>query len=229
MMALSPNLELAPGDNLTAEEFIRRYENMPGMEKAELIGGVVYMPSPVSVQHGDLDSNVNLWLGLYPLHTPGCKTSTNASVFMLRDVPQPDQHLRILTEYGGRTRKAGKYLQGAPEVIVEVARSSVSIDLHQKKDLYEGAGVPEYVVVLVEEGEVRWHQHSRSGYRKLPQSRDGVFRSEVLPGLWLHAKALLAGDMPQVVRVLNDGLDSPEHTEFVAQLAEKRRKSRRRS
>ena len=40
-------LPLEHGDHLTREEFERRYEAMPHVRKAELIEGVVYMPSPV--------------------------------------------------------------------------------------------------------------------------------------------------------------------------------------
>ena len=42
---------LENGDRLTRDEFERRYEAMPHLKKAELIEGVVYVPSPVRYRH----------------------------------------------------------------------------------------------------------------------------------------------------------------------------------
>jgi Uma2 family endonuclease len=210
---------LVPGDRLTREEFLRRWENMPQVKRAELIGGIVYMPSPVSFEHGE--SDLTTWLRVYAAFTPGCKPGSNATWFMLDDAPQPDDHLRILPECGGRSSIEGLFLQGAPEMAAETSRSSSAYDLHQKKDLYEQAGVQEYIVVLLREREVRWHRLVSGRYQLVPVPPDGILRSTIFPGLWLNVPALLAGNARQVLETLQQGLSSPEHAEFVARLQAK--------
>src|SRR5712671_4503372 len=128
---------LAPGDKLLRDEFLRRWESMPTLKRAELIGGIVYMPSPLSLGHGDKDLDVSTWLGVYAAATPGCKGGTNTTWLMLDDSPQPDVHLRILPEYGGKSRVVGRYPQGAPELAIEICQSSASYDLTHKKNLYQ--------------------------------------------------------------------------------------------
>jgi len=217
--------EIAPlvqGDKLTREEFLRRWEAMPQVRKAELIGGIVYMPSPQTADHGDMDVDVGYWLRTYTRKTPGCQPSHNATTFMLEDAPQPDLHLRILPEYGGNTRMHHRFVTGAPELVSEVSLSSTSYDLHQKLELYQEAGVVEYIAILLREQEIRWHRLRGSAYQLLPQSTEGIICSKVFPGLWLDVQAMLRRDLEQVLATLQQGLDSPAHAKFVTQLARKR-------
>lgn len=214
---------LMAGDFLTREEFLRRWEAHPGVKKAELIGGVVYM-TPIGVDHGDFDSRVSHWLNHYSLHTLGCRVGSNSTWYMLEDAPQPDVHLRLLPELGGNCRVEGGYLKGAPELAAETAYSSSSYDLHQKKDLYEAAGVEEYVVLVLEDKRVIWHRLVGKRYQPLPLQPDGTICSVVFPGLWLDPAALLQGRMNRVLEVLDWGLRSPEHAAFVRAL-EKRAQS----
>src|SRR5262249_30285108 len=144
-------------DTLTTDEFMRRWEAHPEIKFAELIGGLVFMPSPLSVDHGESDIDVGTWLGVYKAATPGTAGGTNTTTFLLDAVPQPDLYLRILPEFGGGSWVENRYLHGIPELLTEVSGSSASYDLHQKLDLYEAAKVPEYLVVLVYEPEIRWH------------------------------------------------------------------------
>ncbi|HEX5272906.1 MAG TPA: Uma2 family endonuclease [Gemmataceae bacterium] len=215
--------ELVRGDCLSRDEFLRRWEAMPDLKRAELIRGVVYMPSPVSWEHGDTEQNVAGWLAVYKAATPGCAGANNATWLMGEDeAPQPDTSLRILPEYGGQSRVEGRYAVGAPEFLAEVCISSAAYDLHQKLEVYEGAGVHEYLAALMREGEVRWHRLTGSHFEVVPVPADGVYRSAAFPGLWLDAAALLRGDLARVLAVLNDGTKSPEHQQFVSQLAARR-------
>jgi len=208
-------LPLYPGQRLTRDEFLRRWEAMPQLKFAELIGGIVYMPSPLSTEHGDTDFNVATWLGTYAVLTPVCRGNDNSTWLMLEDSPQPDKSLRILTEYGGHSRPQGKYLSGAPEFLSEVSLTSESYDLNEKLNLYQAAGVDEYLAVLLESREIRWRRLVDGVYELMPASADGVLRSQVFPGLWLQPAALLAGDMALVLATLQQGLQSPEHAAFV--------------
>src|SRR6202035_4701033 len=88
---------LQNGDHLTRDEFERRYDAMPGLKKAELIEGVVYMPSPVrAIEHGSPHTAIVTWLGVYWAQTPGTRACTDASVRLdLDNEPQPDGLLMI--------------------------------------------------------------------------------------------------------------------------------------
>jgi Uma2 family endonuclease len=217
----SPPLE--PGQRLDRATFHARYEAMPPETRAELIGGVVYMPSPLSLDHGRRDSRITYWLGHYWRATQGVEAPSNASVLLDdQGEPQPDVLLRILPECGGQSRNEGKYIGGAPELIVEVASSSRRIDLGPKFQDYQRAGVLEYVVVALDPDEVFWFVHRDDQLVAWPAGPDGVFRSEVFPGLWLDPDALFADDMDRLIATLDRGLATPEHADFTAHLAARR-------
>ena len=141
---------------------------------------------------------------------------------MQEDSPQPDVYLRILPARGGQSGDQGLYPQGAPEFVAEICWSSTAYDLHQKLELYQSAGVREYLAVLVREREVRWHRLRDEVFHVVPPDADGVLRSPVFPGLWLDPSALLAGDSARMLTILTQGLNSPQHAEFVSRLAQGR-------
>jgi Uma2 family endonuclease len=210
---------LVAGDTLSRAEFLRRWEAMPEIKYAELIGGIVYMPSPATNDHSVYHCSVDGWLNVYAAFTPGCQSGGSGTWLMLQDAPQPDGHLWILPEYGGQARRQGKFPKGAPELAAEVSLSSTAYDLHQKLELYQEAGVQEYLVILLREREIRWHRLRRRRYVLIRPARDGLLRSEVFPGLWLDGEAFLADKMSQVYETLQKGLRSAAHAEFVQNLA----------
>jgi hypothetical protein len=213
---------LAAGMKLTHEEFLRRWEMHPEITKAELIGGIVYMPSPVWPEHGDNESDLGAWIATYRIATPGTASGHNTTTLLLGDTPQPDINLRILREYGGASWVERKRLRGAAELIAEVCITSADYDLHVKYDLYEKAGVQEYIALLLEKREIRWHVLEDGRYNLLSPDADGIWRSRVFPGLWLDGQALLKRDMQSVLAVLQQGLRTPEHQAFVEKLARRR-------
>jgi len=216
---------LQAGDKLTRAEFMRRWEEHPEIKFAELIGGVVYMPSPLSRKHGVTDNTAAVWLGTYRAYTPGTESGSNATTLMDGDeTPQPDEYLRILPEYGGRSSNEGLYVSGGPELLTEISVSSASIDMNQKFDLYERMGVLEYVAILLYEQEIRWHRLTAKGYERMAPGKGMIWKSIVFPGLWLNGKAMLANDAAKVLATLQKGLRSPEHAAFVKKLAKKKRK-----
>lgn len=222
-----PLPQLQNGDRLSAAEFLRRYRAMPDLKKAELIHGEVYlMASPVRVdQHGDPDALVQTWLGTYAAFTPGVKHATNTTTrFDADNMPQPDASLRLLPEYGGQAKVgADGYLVGAPELVVEVAASSASIDAGKKLHTYRRAGVQEYVVWRTLDGEVDWWFLHDDEYVRLPQESDGTYRSRVFPGLWLEPVALVNEDAARVLTIANQGVASDAHAAYVQTLATRRR------
>ena len=140
---------LKDGDRLTRDEFERRYLAMPDLKKAELIEGVVHVSSPVRHRsHGRQHLHLGFWLCAYEGGTPGVEAGDNSTVRLdLHNVPQPDCLLFVQPEHGGRVRiSEDGYIEGAPELVAEVAASSVSLDLGSKLEAYRRNGVHEYIV-----------------------------------------------------------------------------------
>lgn len=220
----SPAAQLPPleaGDRLTRAEFERRYAAMPRLKKAELIEGVVHMPSPTRHRrHGRPHGHISTWLGVYEAATPGVELgSESTSRLDLDNEPQPDGLLIILPECGGQVRiSEDDYIEGAPELVAEIAASSVSIDLNAKLNVYRRNGVREYVVWRVLESAVDWFVSRDGQFEKQAPATDGLLRSTVFPGLWLDPAALVRGDLARVLAVVQQGLATPEHAEFVARL-----------
>jgi Uma2 family endonuclease len=216
---------LESGDRLGASEFLRRYEAMPDVKKAELIEGKVYMGSPVRLIHGEPAAAMLGWLYAYAARTPGTRAAGDATVRLdAENVPQPDALLRILPENGGKTSldPAG-YLFGSPELIVEVAASSVTIDLHDKLRAYRRAGVREYLIWRTLDGRFDWFILDQDEYRANAPDSQGVLRSPHFPGLALAVNALLNHDSAKVLDVLQTDMQKPAHAAFVALLAARAR------
>lgn len=212
---------LANGDHLTREEFECRYAAMPGVKKAELVEGVVHMPTPVrSENHSDPHFDLVTWLGAYRAASGGVRGGDNATVRLdLDNEPQPDALLRIDPELGGQARiDEDDYLEGAPELVAEVAASSASYDLHEKLNVYRRNGVQEYVVWRVQDRALDWFVLRHGEYVRMELDAAGLYRSDVFPGLWLDAAALVRGDLATVLQRLQEGLASEEHMEFVKRL-----------
>jgi Uma2 family endonuclease len=213
--------ELENGDRLTRIEFERRYDAMPHLKKAELIKGGVYVVSPVKhKRHSKPHSQIIGWLVVYSASTPGTETGDNGSVRLDdENAPQPDAILRILAECGGQSvEDADDYLQGTPELVVEVASSSVSYDLHDKKDVYGQFGAQEYIVWRTRDHALDWFRLENRAFVRLESDTNGVIESRVFPGLRLAVPALLKGDMVTVLAELQRGLASAEHQAFVERL-----------
>jgi hypothetical protein len=213
---------LEPGDRLSRAEFERRYAAMPHVNKAELIEGVVYMPSPVRTgQHGHPHFRLIGWLNLYTSATPSVIGCDNATVRLDQDnEPQPDVFLLIDPARGGQARIGpDDYIEGAPEFVAEVSGTSVSFDMHTKLNVYRRSGVREYLVWRVADQAIDWFALRGGQYQPMPPHDSGIVRSEVFPGLWLDTAAMIRGDMARVLAVVQDGIASDEHKAFVAKLA----------
>ncbi len=221
--SIAAELGLEAGDHLTRAEFEQRYARQPDLKKAELIEGVVYMPSFVRLRtHAVPHAQLGAWIGTYQAATPGTAAADNATVRLDADnQPQPDVLLYVLPEHGGRVRiSEDDYLEGAPEWIGEVASSTASYDLHSKLNAYRRNQVGEYLVVLPRQGEVRWFELRADRYELLVE-QEGIVRSRQFPGLWLNVPALLAGDAASMLNTLHTGLGSSGHAEFISRLQDR--------
>ena len=214
---------LENGDRLTLAEFECRYSAMTHLKKAELIEGIVYMASPLRIkQHGEPHSSIITWLGVYKASTPGVQLGDNCTVRLDGDnEPQPDALLRIETGGQSTISKDG-YVEGAPELIAEIAASTVSIDLHDKLKVYRRNQVQEYLVWRVYEQELDWFRLVEGNYIQLIANNIGIIESEFFPGLWLDKEALLTGDLAKVLAVLQQGLATKEHQNFWEKLDHKK-------
>lgn len=212
---------LDTGYHLSQPEFHRRYELMPEVKRAELIEGVVFMGSPLSLAHAKATGHITGWLSTYSAETPGTEFGNGASTILDHDNEyQPDAHLRIEPRHGGQTSLSeGKYLKGAPELVAEIALSSLAHDLHAKRDVYRRNGVREYLVWSLPDARLHWFDFTAGDETRIEPDTRGVLRSRAFPGLWLDAAALLAGDLKKVLAVVRRGLAGTEHRAFVKQLA----------
>lgn len=212
-------LELHNGDHMPQAEFHRIYSTMPEDVKAELIGGIVYMASPLKISHGSNHVVLASVFFAYESATKGTETGNNTTVIMDDESePQPDLYMRILPECGGQSGTTeDDYVEGAPELIAEIANTSRAIDLHRKRAVYRDAGVREYLVLSLHEQQLRWFDLAQDA--ELATPADGVIRSLVFPGLWIDSAAVVNRDHRQLMETLERGLAEPSHTDFVKQLA----------
>ena len=217
-----PPPQLEHGEKLTRNEFERRYEAMPHLKKAELIGGIVYMGSPVRADiHGKPHGYIMAWIGVYCAATPGVDFLDNTTVHLDSDnEAQPDALLRI--DEGGTSLLSDEgYIEGAPELIVEIAGTSADYDLHEKLEAYLRNGVAEYIVWRTQEGRLDWFRLVNAEYVPMVPDADGLIESQIFPGLRLAVEALMGGDLATVLSELQEGLETDEHAAFVKQLLEK--------
>jgi len=213
---------LRDGDRLSRDEFERRYEAMPHVKKAELIEGVVYMPSPVRFQrHGLPHFVLGGWIAYYAANTPGLEGGDNATNRLsARNEPQPDLMLLVPNYAGGATFvDEDDYVNGPPELICEVSASTKSTDLGRKKAAYSRNGVKEYLVWCVEDGVIHWFVLDDGQYQPIPANEDGLLCSTVFPGLWLDAEALMEGNLAKVFAAVDRGTATDAHGEFMRRLA----------
>ena len=209
---------LVNGDKLTRYEFERRYNAMSNLKKAELIEGIVYMAAALRFKsHSQPHGWILLWLGTYAAINRKLALGVEPTVRLdLDNEPQPDVVLMIDPEAGGQALLTDDdYIEGAPELIVEIAASSVAIDLHAKKQAYRRNGVKEYIVWQVLDRKLSWFYLAEGEYLELSADSNGILRSRFFPGLWLAVAELLAGNMQQVLTVVQAGLQSPECVAFV--------------
>ena len=217
--------ELRSGDRMNRAEFHSMYERAPRNFKAELIGGTVYVASPLGLAHANRHGHLGMLFAAYELNTPGTESGDNATV-MLGDEsePQPDLLLRILPEFGGQSATdRHDYVKGAPELIAEIAHSSKSIDLHGKREDYALNGVREYLVLSVTDERLYWFDLPTG--RELPIGPGGIVRIRSFPGFWIDVEALFQSDYKRLMATFQHGLDSPEHADFVRQLASAKKTS----
>ena len=214
-------LRLESGDQMAQPEFHRRYLADPTVRKAELVEGVVYVSTPVRSYHGGPHGELVTWLNIYRAATPGTDVYDNVTfIFDSDNEVQPDACLFLTASHGGRVKPTEDgYFAGAPELVVEVAASSVSYDLHVKRNLYRRHGVHEYIVAVVYERVFRWFRWEDGQYVVVEPDTQGIFRSPAFPGLWLNSVKFWAGDLAGVLATQQEGIQSPEHEDFVHQVS----------
>jgi Uma2 family endonuclease len=213
-----PTLE--GGDYFERDEFMRRYEARPDIKKAELINNIVFMASPAREGHSEPETLFAFAVTTYMAATPYATARSNMTVNLsAQTVVQPDWYLRIEKIAGGRAGVGNdEFLDAAPELVIEVAVSSASYDLHTKKDAYEAARTGEYLVWQALDHRLNCFVLSNGAFQKALPDADGIYRSRMFPGLWLNVAAIGNGDILGVKASLDQGLASPEHTAFVAEL-----------
>ncbi|MBI4660417.1 MAG: Uma2 family endonuclease [Verrucomicrobia bacterium] len=217
---------LEDGDCLSSKEFLRRLEALPGAPEIELVEGIVRLgPAANSQARAKPRSLVVSWLQAYTAVTPGTSVTANQIVLLDREnIGQPDATLRILSEYGGRTRVSERnYLLGAPELIVEILLTRGIQDLRNKLAALRRNGVQEYVVWRLQEAQVEWFQLEKGGYVANLPDPNSLLRSSTFPGLTLNVSALLSHELAALRKTLDSATHQPRHAAFVERLLRRKR------
>ncbi len=227
-MTYSPNnssqelsaIGLKNGDQVSREEFHRLYEAMSENFRAELIDGTVYVAQPLGLPHAGAHMRLSSLLDMYRAFTLGLEACDNATVILSQDDEvQPDLLLRILPAFGGQSKTTYEnYIEGAPELVAEIAHSSRAIDLNRKLRQYAKFGVLEYLVLCLWPASIYWYDFRQSPLQTKVADSSGTFKSSVFPGLWIHEESLLSMDYQKSVEVLQQGLASFDHGRFVDRL-----------
>lgn len=166
------------------------------------------MPSPVRAEaHSEPDGLIHGWMFTYVVERLDLKFYPNATLLLDPDnALQPDAILCTAPQPEGKVwLNDNGYLCGAPELVCEIAASSVSIDLHDKFRAYRRNGIAEYLVWLVEEERVCWFHLVEQDYVE-QEADSGRLVSGVFPGLVLDVEALLQMDRAKVVATLREAM-----------------------
>jgi Uma2 family endonuclease len=201
---------LQTGDHLSRPEFERRYAAMPHT-RAELIEGVVYMASPLYVSHGIPHARIIGWLMTYCAYTPDVELCDNTSLRLdMHNEVQPDA-MMFFTHAGGRSRMSSEgYVEGSPELIVEIASSSAAYDMYEKRVIYQRCGVQEYIIWLVSEQRIVWLTLRDGVYEEVRPDGEGIIRSGIFPGLDLDVPAMVRGELARVLALVQGAISSSE-------------------
>jgi Uma2 family endonuclease len=177
---------------------------MPDLRRAEMIEGVVNVPSPRRyVEHDEPAASMVFWAAAYTALHPGLRSGGSASLFLdERNEVQPDAFI-FRPEPGGSVLITPEgYLQGAPQLVVEVAASTLAADLGAKMEAYRRNNVREYIVWRVPERAISWFRLVDGAYVLIEPDEQGVIESREFPGLRLNVPAMLAGDRAGVLAEL---------------------------
>jgi len=211
-MAVTTNVPaiLESGDRLTRCEFHRRYSERTDTKKAELVEGVVYVPSPLRMYHGEPHGLIMTWLGVYKSRHPELRLGDNVTVFLdAYNEVQPDACLFRVLPSGPRQDEEG-YVEGAPQLVVEIVASSAAYDLHDKLRAYRRGGVREYVTWRVFDRAIDWRRLHDGDYVRIEPDEHGIIENTTFPGLRLHVTKMLDEDLAGVLAELARGSDQDE-------------------
>ena len=194
------DLPFENGDVMSRDQFHRLYSQCDELEHVELIEGVVYLPSPTR-DHGHADEQMLVleWLAAYRGDDPALKVAPPGSV-LLDDLNEPEPDARLIRRDNAVYDDG--YLASPPELIVEIAASSASRDLHQKKQAYERNGVREYIVWRTRDNALDWFRLVDGAYQRIEPGNDGIIESAEFPGLRLDTNALLNHDRKKLLAAL---------------------------
>jgi Uma2 family endonuclease len=195
-------LEL-PARKLTYEEFLTWCDEDTW---AEWVDGEVVVLSPASVRHQQLVDFLVQTLGVY-VQAKGLGLLLSAPFQMKTgpDLPGREPDLLFLArENLGRLKD--RYLEGPADLVVEVVSPESRLrDRGEKFAEYEAGGVREYWLVDPEARQADFYVLGPDNrYDRRRADAAGIYRSQVVEGLWVRPEWLWQDPLPPVLTVLRE-------------------------
>jgi Uma2 family endonuclease len=188
-------------DRYTFEDFCRLIKDG---EKGDLINGVIYMSSPDNTDANQL----NVWLlGLIDSFVEERELGAvyvSRVAFRLEESHGPEPDIAFVRTDRLHLVERG-FVAGAPDVAIEiVSLDSIERDYVLKREQYRQAGVPEYWIVdEMQQCVVLLRRNASGAYREV-KPRNGVLRSQALPGFWLRPEWLWQQPRPKKIALIAD-------------------------
>ncbi len=195
--------KVAPGDRMTDDEF---FQFAPADRKAELIGGILVMPSPAYDPHEDRQGFLLTILRTFVRHKQlGIVRGSHTAVHLQTGENYEPDVLFVAAERANIVRREGVF--GAPDLVIELlSPGTANYDWGVKRRVYAQSGVRELWLIDPNglDGSA-FFQRDESGLKEV-SFQDNVLRSLAVPGFYLRADWLWpeSGNLPDEIGVLKE-------------------------
>ena len=172
---------------ITFEEYL---DSLTEESKGDLFDGLLYMQTPPSDAHEEIFGFLFDILRNYVLekNLGVVRGSRTAIRFAEEHGTQPDI---VFISNARRHLIYPYYIDGAPEVVVEILSPSTrKLDRGKKMALYAENGVLEYWQVDPEDQTAKFLRNNDGVWAPMPVGGDGIFHSEAISGFWLNVQWL---------------------------------------
>lgn len=170
-------------------------------QKADLINGVIYMPSPENTDDNELFIWLVTLMNLFVRRKKLGQIYGSRVAFRLAEKHGPEPDIAFVrTENMERVTRGG--VEGPADLAIEiVSPDSVERDYYLKRELYELYRIPEYWIIDEMDQTVTLLRLKQAKYREV-RPQKGEMHSQVLTGFWLRPEWLWQQPRPDEIETL---------------------------